>query len=77
VIRLLRNERKELPIPPSFFKHVVKTAFGQRRKTLRNSLASLLKPHHAEVFGDLLTLRPERLDAETFIGLATTLYADQ
>jgi 16S rRNA (adenine1518-N6/adenine1519-N6)-dimethyltransferase len=77
VIRLLRNERTTLPIPASFFKHVVKTAFGQRRKTLRNSLSSLLKPQHTEVLGDLLTLRPERLSSETFISLATTLYADQ
>ena len=40
VIRLVRNDVTELPHNVSFehFKKVVKAAFGQRRKTLRNSL---------------------------------------
>ena len=42
VIRLVRNDVTELPYNVSFehFKKVVKVAFGQRRKTLRNSLKS-------------------------------------
>ena len=42
VIRLMRNSRTELGCDEKLFKAVVKTAFGQRRKTLRNSLKPLL-----------------------------------
>ena len=42
VIRLTRNSRTELGCDEKLFKAVVKTAFGQRRKTLRNSLKPLL-----------------------------------
>ena len=41
VIRLTRNSRTELGCDEKLFKTVVKTAFGQRRKTLRNSLKPL------------------------------------
>ncbi|MBR1928049.1 MAG: 16S rRNA (adenine(1518)-N(6)/adenine(1519)-N(6))-dimethyltransferase RsmA [Bacteroidales bacterium] len=42
VIRLTRNSRTELGCDEKLFKTVVKTAFGQRRKTLRNSLKPLV-----------------------------------
>lgn len=42
VIRLTRNSRTALGCDESRFKAVVKTAFGQRRKTLRNSLKPLI-----------------------------------
>ena len=42
VIRLTRNSRTSLGCDEKLFKTVVKTAFGQRRKTLRNSLKQLL-----------------------------------
>ena len=38
VLRLTRNSRESLGVDEAFFKTVVKTAFGQRRKILRNSL---------------------------------------
>ena len=38
VIRMTRNETKELGCDPKLFKQVVKTTFNQRRKTLRNSI---------------------------------------
>ena len=74
VIRLLRNDRKSLPVSGKFFKAVVKTAFNQRRKTLRNSLASLIRPHHMAGNETLFSLRPERLDPDTFLHLAALLY---
>lgn len=43
VIRLTRNSRESLGCDEKLFRTVVKTAFGQRRKTLRNSLKPLLK----------------------------------
>ena len=42
VIRLTRNNRTSLGCDEKLFKTVVKTAFGQRRKTLRNSLKPLI-----------------------------------
>jgi 16S rRNA (adenine1518-N6/adenine1519-N6)-dimethyltransferase len=67
VIRLVRNNREKLDCDEALFIRVVKTAFNQRRKTLRNSLKSLT--------GDLVTddpifeLRPERLGVEEFVYL--------
>ena len=60
-----------------FFKQVVKTAFNQRRKTLRNALKPLLKepgllPPEAAA---LLDLRAERLGVEDFILLTKALSA--
>ena len=42
VIRLTRNARTELGCDEKLFKQVVKAAFNQRRKTLRNALKPLL-----------------------------------
>ena len=53
-------------------RHVVKTAFGQRRKMLRNSLKFLDFAQREE----LLTMRPEQLALETFIELAE-LHSEQ
>ncbi len=73
VLRLVRNKRETLGVDEKFFKTVVKTAFGQRRKTLRNSLASFL-PNASEPVDDAtLQLRPERLGVEEFIALAKKL----
>lgn len=43
VIRLTRNSRTALGCDEKLFRTVVKTAFGQRRKTLRNSLKPLIR----------------------------------
>lgn len=43
VVRLTRNSRTSLGCDEKLFRTVVKTAFGQRRKTLRNSLKPLLR----------------------------------
>ena len=76
VLRLTRNARKELGCDEKMFKKVVKTAFGQRRKTLKNSLASLI-PQGSKIADDpVLALRPERLGVEDFIKLTSALNAD-
>ncbi len=69
VIRLTRNSRKELGCDEKLFKTVVKTAFGQRRKTLRNSLGSLIPPDSPIMKEPVMALRPERLGVEEFIKL--------
>ncbi|MCF0218157.1 MAG: 16S rRNA (adenine(1518)-N(6)/adenine(1519)-N(6))-dimethyltransferase RsmA [Muribaculaceae bacterium] len=54
------------------FKTVVKTAFGQRRKTLRNSLKPLLPPGF-DLSDPLLALRPEQLTVAQFVALTNAL----
>lgn len=66
VIRLVRNERKSLPCAEKLFFDVVKTGFNQRRKTLRNSLKSVLPENFNS---DKLALRPEQLGVDDFIAL--------
>lgn len=67
VIRCVRNERTSLPCDESLYKQVVKMAFNQRRKTMRNSLKALLPAGYPE--NEMLQLRPERLGVEEFIAL--------
>lgn len=69
VIRLRRNEVTDLGCDPKLFKTVVKTTFGQRRKTIRNSLRSLLPPAVALPDHELLAKRPEQLSVAQFIEL--------
>lgn len=73
VLRLTRNSRKELGCDPVAFKRVVKTAFGQRRKTLRNSLASLIQPGSPALGSRFMSERPERLSVEDFIELTNLI----
>ena len=69
VIRLTRNSRVDLGCDEKLFKTIVKTAFGQRRKTLRNSLGGII-PKESPIMNDpIMALRPERLSVEDFIRL--------
>lgn len=77
VIRLWRNQRKELGCNEEIFRKVVKGTFGQRRKTLRNSLKGVVSEYVDKdvIFKNLedtllLDLRPEKLSVEDFITLA-------
>lgn len=69
VIRLTRNEVHSLNCNEQLFKTVVKTAFNQRRKTLRNSLKPLVDKNHQMFADHLFDLRPERLDVAAFVDL--------
>ena len=67
VIRLKRNNVKELECDEKLFVTVVKQAFNQRRKTLRNSLRSMIP---AEIIdNDIFNKRPEQLSVQEFIRL--------
>lgn len=71
VIRLTRNSRESLGCGEKLFRTVVKTAFGQRRKTLRNSLKPLIPQ---DLLSDpVFDLRPERLSVEDFVNLTLKL----
>ncbi len=67
VIRLTRNGSKDPDCNHSLFFKVVKTGFNQRRKTLRNSLKSLLGNTGSSSY--LLAKRPEQLSVEEFTAL--------
>jgi len=71
VIRLKRNNRVQLEMSDLEFKKVVKMAFGQRRKTLRNSLKTLIGDR--ELPETFQMQRPEQLSVEDFITLANFL----
>ena len=67
VIRLIRNDVKNLACDEILFFRVVKACFNQRRKTLRNSVRAafdLARDDYHE-FG----LRPEQLSVEQFVSL--------
>ncbi|RLD29280.1 MAG: 16S rRNA (adenine(1518)-N(6)/adenine(1519)-N(6))-dimethyltransferase [Bacteroidetes bacterium] len=75
VLRLTRKENYTLPCNEKLFFKVVKTAFQQRRKTLRNSLKTLnLSDNLREdvIFGK----RPEQLSVSEFIKLTILIEND-
>ena len=72
VVRLTRNGVTDLGCDPALFRTVVKTTFGMRRKTLRNSLRSLLPPGKSLTGPEaeaLTALRPEQLSVQQFVQL--------
>lgn len=73
VLRLTRNSRVTLGVEERDFKNIVKTAFGQRRKTLRNSLKGLLGADNPILQDEMMSLRPERLSVEDFIKITKSL----
>ncbi len=72
VIRLTRNRRNGLPCDESFFFKVVKQAFQNRRKTLRNALKAINLPID-ERANPIWSNRAEQLAIEDFIALAVKL----
>jgi 16S rRNA (adenine1518-N6/adenine1519-N6)-dimethyltransferase len=64
VIRLTRNFEKKLLCDEKKFKLVVKTAFNQRRKVMRNSLKSLMQTTTNTI--PYLDKRPEQLSWKQF-----------
>ncbi|MBQ1610970.1 MAG: hypothetical protein II087_03640 [Muribaculaceae bacterium] len=76
VIKLVRNEVKQLDCNERLFKTIVKTSFGQRRKTLRNSLRSLLPKDSPALEGDIFRQRPEQLSVSDFINLTNIVTAE-
>ncbi len=68
VLRLVRKENYTLPCNEKLFFSIVKQAFNQRRKTLRNSLKSRL---NSDILKEdsIFDLRPEQLSVEQFVQL--------
>ena len=69
VIRMTRNDVNDLGCNEKLFKQIVKTTFNQRRKTLRNSIASILNKTNPLSAEPIFSKRPEQLSVQDFIGL--------
>lgn len=76
VIRLTRNSRTSLGCDEKLFKTVVKAAFNQRRKTLRNALKPLI-PEGLDTSDAIFDLRAERLSVEDFVSLTLQIQGQQ
>lgn len=77
VIRLKRNKVVKLACNEALFKRVVKMAFNQRRKTLRNSLKALINETDLDT-GEhdvLFARRPESLSVDDFVRLTSLFNA--
>jgi len=73
VLLLTRKENyDQLTCSHQMLRKVVKLAFQQRRKTLRNSLKSLNLPDEMRE-QELFNLRPEQISVEAFVELATEI----
>jgi 16S rRNA (adenine1518-N6/adenine1519-N6)-dimethyltransferase len=70
VIRLTRNETVSLDCDEALFFRVVKTAFNQRRKTLRNSLKGFYIDYERYDLQHLAGKRAEQLGVAEFVQLA-------
>lgn len=71
VIRLTRNKNATLDCDDDLFKKVVKTSFNQRRKTLSNSLKSIM--NGVKIDDDILKKRPEQLSVSEFVVLTNLI----
>jgi len=75
VLRLIRKENYHLPVDEKLFFNVVKIAFNQRRKTLRNSLKTYNLSDSLKE-DSIFDLRPEQLSVEQFIELTQKIAAN-
>lgn len=72
-VLVLRRKETETPVNYTLFRKVVKAAFNQRRKMLRNSLKQLA-PAELQT-EDIFTLRPEQLSVQDFVDLTNRIEA--
>ncbi len=76
VLRLKRKNNFILPCDEKLFFKVVKTAFQQRRKTLRNSLKILDLSDNLKA-NTIFDKRPEHLSVESFVNLTHIIEKDK
>ena len=71
VIKMRRNAVTDLGCDEKLFVSIVKQAFNQRRKTMRNSLRPMLSPEIIE--NEVFNKRPEQLSVKEFIDLTNLI----
>mgnify|MGYP006367345617 FL=1 len=79
VIRMTRNETRNLGCDEVLFKRLVKTVFNQRRKMLRVSLKQMFtsSPASSDFYESHgMTLRPEQLSVAQFVELTNRVEAE-
>ena len=72
VIRLVRKE-EELGCDPALFRKVVKQAFSQRRKMLRNTVRTFFESNPEALEEDYFRQRPEVLSVPDFVALTNRI----
>ncbi|MEX0821267.1 MAG: 16S rRNA (adenine(1518)-N(6)/adenine(1519)-N(6))-dimethyltransferase RsmA [Rhodothermales bacterium] len=72
-LRLRGDDSMLDDVDPEFLRDVIRTAFNQRRKTLRNSLGRWTRGMGIELEGDLEGRRAEELTPPEFVALARYL----
>lgn len=77
VIKLTRNSVQHLGCDEKLFKTIVKTSFGQRRKTLRNSLRNIAGNNTEILNQPIFGMRPEQLSVAQFIELTNILESNR
>jgi 16S rRNA (adenine1518-N6/adenine1519-N6)-dimethyltransferase len=77
VVRLVFREGDEITagVDPSLLREVVRTAFNQRRKTLRNSLGALTRDRGVALPEAWASRRAEELEPAAFVALTRYLAA--
>ena len=73
VIIMRRNGVTDLGCDERLFKTVVKTSFGMRRKTLRNSVRGLINGTPDILENPIFNKRPEQLSVEQFVDLTNMI----
>ena len=73
VIKMRRNATTDLGCDEKLFVSIVKQAFNQRRKTMRNSLRPMLNPEIID--NEVFNKRPEQLSVQEFIDLTNLISA--
>ena len=72
VVILRRKENYLIPCDKGLFRSLVKAAFGQRRKMLRNSIKSFVRDPDL-LKSEVMTKRPEQLGLEDFYTLTNQI----
>jgi 16S rRNA (adenine1518-N6/adenine1519-N6)-dimethyltransferase len=73
VIKITRR-KDSLDCDEVLFKKVVKAAFNQRRKTMRNSLKELVNDKYL-MQNEVFNLRPEQISVQHFVDLTNLIAA--
>ena len=74
VVRLVPRPASEIAVEDrAMFSRVVRDAFGQRRKTLRNALSNICDADAIAAGGLDPTLRAEQVPVDGFVALANAL----
>lgn len=77
IVRLLPHSKPPFALNEQYFAPVVKAAFGQRRKTLKNALSSICTSEHIEAAGIKPSVRAETLSPSQFGQLSLAIANSQ